>query len=72
MTTTDELNCIFCGNHTGDDSMMDDNGAIACRTCGSAEIAAQNTERRLKKLADLGFGDAADFASECATFKCSQ
>ena len=28
----------------------------------SAEIAAQNTERRLKKLADLGFGDAAEFA----------
>lgn len=27
-----------------------------------ADIARENTERRLKKLADLGFADAAEFA----------
>ena len=56
------LLCIFCGEPDGDDCVMDDHGAVACLKCGQAERAAQNTERRLNKLAKLGFTDAANFA----------
>lgn len=55
------LPCIFCDEPTDDDRMMDCNGAIACRSCGESELAAQRTERRLEKLSDLGFNEAANF-----------
>ena len=40
----DDLTCIFCGLSAGEDSMMDDNGAIACRKCGEAEYKTQKIE----------------------------
>lgn len=41
---TSVLPCIFCGKATDDTRMMDDNGAISCRSCGEAEIKAQAQE----------------------------
>jgi hypothetical protein len=36
--------CLFCGKPSGDDAMVDDNGEVACRSCGEAEFNAQDKE----------------------------
>jgi len=57
------MHCAFCGKPLSDDEIVtDDHEGVACQKCASAEIAAQNTERRLEKLKALGFDDAAEFA----------
>lgn len=56
------IKCIFCNEPVGEDCVSDENGAIACMPCASAEFAAQRTERRLERLKALGFTDAADYA----------
>lgn len=41
---SDQSPCTFCGKPVGDDCIYDENGEVACKPCGEAEIQAQKTE----------------------------
>lgn len=45
-----ELVCLFCGRLIGRDAIHDENGEVACKTCGEAELRTQEAERLSEKL----------------------
>lgn len=44
MEAEQELICVFCGNAAGDDAVMGEEGDVACKACGEAEMETQKRE----------------------------
>ena len=48
MLRADDMPCVFCGEPSGGDPVIDVNGSFACQACGQAEFAAQAEEALMK------------------------